>query len=192
MGPLSWRKLHGVLLDLDEQTAAPSTGSRGAEVFANTPGPWPEEDPNALVAEVQGYLAEEDLRRVALSGAPELIRDWHRHGVPIGLVTAGNRSWAEYVVEEILGVRECFAVLVAREDVPEGKPDRAPFAVGCRALHVSPREAAAVADSVAGVTAAVAAGVGLVVGVATSVDGARLREVGAHRLAASFDELAAR
>ncbi len=191
MGPLSWRKLHGVLLDLDEQTAVPSTGSRGAEVFANTSGRWPQEDPNALVAEVQSHLAERD-RLVAISGAPELIRDWHRHGVPVGLVTAGNRSWAEYVVEEILGVRECFVALVAREDVPEGKPDRAPFAVGCRALNVSPPKAAAVADSVTGVAAAAEAGVGLVVGLATLVDGARLREVGAHRVAASFDELAAR
>lgn len=192
MAPLSWRKLHGVLLDLDEQTATPTTGRRGAEVFTNTPGPWPEEDPNAVVAEVLGHLAEEDARPATISAVPELIRDWHRRGVPLALVTAGNRSWAEYVVEEILGVRECFAALVAWEDVAESKPGPAPFAAGCRALNVAAPDATAIADSVDGVTAATAAGVGLVVGVSVRVDGARLRDAGAHRLVSSVGDLAVR
>lgn len=191
MGPLNWRRLHGVLLDLDEQLSVPPAGRRGAEVFANTPGPWPEEDPNALVAEVLGHLPEEGARPATVSGAPELIRNWHRHGVPLGLVTAANRAWAEYVVEEVLGVRECFSVLVAWEDVPESKPGPAPFALGCRSLNVAAGDATAIADSVAGVTAAAAAGVGLVVGLPTTVDGALLRDAGAHRLVASFGELAA-
>lgn len=191
MGPLSWRKLHGVLLDLDELTGVPPTRRRGAEAFTNTPGPWPDEDPNALAAEVLGHLARDEARPAEVAGAPEMIRAWHRRGVPLALVTAGDRVWAEYVVEEILGVRECFSALVAWEDVPESKPSRAPFTAGCRALHVAPREATAIVDSVAGATAATAADVGLVVGLTTAVDGDLLSDAGAHRLAASFGELSA-
>ncbi|HLT09367.1 MAG TPA: HAD family phosphatase [Micromonosporaceae bacterium] len=217
MGPLSRKHLRGVLLDLDgtlldseptHRAAFESmftgrnwdvdpdvytlfTGRRARDVFTSTPGPWAGEDPDALVAEVLDHLAESEVPPEPVDGAPALIRDWHARGVPIALVTSATRLWAEYAVEEILGVRECFSALVTWEDVTHGKPHPAPFIAGCRALHVDPAEATAVEDSVAGVTAAVAAGIGRVVAVTATTDHQQLRAAGAHQVVDSLDELSA-
>lgn len=217
MGPLGRKHLRGVLLDLDgtlldsepmHRAAFASmftgrswhvdpdvyslfTGRRARDVFASTPGPWAGEDPDALVAEVLGYLAESQVEPKPIDGAADLIRDWHARGVPLALVTSATRLWAEYAVEEILGVRECFSALVTWEDVTHGKPHPAPFTAGCRALHVDPAEATAVEDSVAGVTAAAAAGVGRVVAITATTDEQHLRAAGAHHVVDALDELAA-
>jgi mannitol-1-/sugar-/sorbitol-6-phosphatase len=216
MGPLGRKHLRGLLLDLDgtlldsepmHRAAFESmfsgrswhvepdvyslfTGRRARDVFASTPGPWTDEDPDALVAEVLGHLAESDVPPEPVEGAPDLIRDWHARGVPLALVTSATRLWAEYAVEEILGVRECFSALVTWEDVAHGKPHPAPFTAGCRAIHVDPGDATAVEDSVAGVAAAVAAGVGRVIGITVTTDEHRLRAAGAHQVIDSLDELA--
>ncbi len=177
--------------DLSPDVYSLFVGRRGADVFASTPGPWAGEDPDVLVAEVIGYLAESDVSPLPVDGAGELIRGWHARGIPLALVTSATRVWAEYAVEEVLGVRECFDVLVTWEDVTHGKPHPAPFQAASRALHVAPERATAVEDSVAGVKSAVAAGVGCVVAVTTTTDRGQLREAGAHRVVDSLTELAA-
>lgn len=217
MGPLGRKHLRGVLLDLDgtlldsepmHRAAFESmfsgrswdvdpdvyslfTGRRASDVFASTPGPWTGEDPDALVAEVLSYLAESEVPPEPIDGAPTLIRDWHARGVPLALVTSAMRPWAEYAVEEILGVRECFSALVTWEDVTHGKPHPAPFTAGCRALHVAPTAATAVEDSIAGVSAAAAAGIGRVIAITATTDEQQLRAAGAHQVIDSLDELAA-
>lgn len=215
MGPLGRGRPAGILLDLDgtlidsepvhraayrtffaergwhvdNETYRHFVGRRGSDVFATTPGPWTGEDPDALVAEVLGYLAESDASPVPIPGAAEFVRGWHAREVPIALVTSATRAWAEYAVEELLAVRECFTALVTWEDVTHGKPHPAPFAAGCLALHVEPARAVAIEDSVAGVTAAAAAGVGRVVGVMTTTGAGPLRAAGAHHVISSFAEL---
>jgi mannitol-1-/sugar-/sorbitol-6-phosphatase len=215
MGPLGSRRPAAVLLDLDgtlidsepihsaayrsffasrgwevdQDTYAKFVGRRGSDVFASLPGPWASEDPDALVAEVLGHLAEADADPVPIEGAAEFVRAWHARDVPLALVTSADRSWAEYAVEEILGVRECFSALVTWTDVVHGKPDPAPYAAGCRALHTEPAEALAVEDSVAGVTSAVRAGVGRVVGLSTTTEADLLRGAGAHQVTPRLADL---
>jgi sugar-phosphatase len=216
MGPLGRRHLDGVLLDLDgtlldseplhraafktlfdnrgwdvsADTYALFVGRRGADVFASTPGPWVGEDPDALVAEVIGYLSASDASPLPVEGAADLIRNWHAHGIPLALVTSATRVWAEYAVEEVLGVRHCFSALVAWEDVLHGKPHPAPYETACRALHLDPSGVTAVEDSVAGVASALAARVGRVVAITATTDGALLREAGAHLVVDSLRQLA--
>lgn len=195
MGPLGRKHLNGVLLDLDgtlldsdpDQAAA---GRQGAGALASTASPWAAGDPDSLMAEVLGRLAGADATPEAVRKAPGLIRAWHARGVPIALVTSATRVWAEFAVEEVLGVRECLTALISREDVARGKPDAAPYAAGCRALHIPPGEATAVQDSIAAVSGAVAAAVGMVVGVAAIADAESLRAAGAHRVVPSLDVLA--
>jgi beta-phosphoglucomutase-like phosphatase (HAD superfamily) len=76
--------------------------------------------------------------------------------------------------------------------VTHGKPDPAPFRTACQALHIQPATAVAIEDSVAGVTAAVAAGVGRVIAVTTTSDARLLRAAGAHQVADSLSELISR
>lgn len=176
--------------EVNPDTYALFVGRRGTDVFASTPGPWAGEDPDALVAEVIGYLAESEAPPVPVEGAADLIRNWHARGVPLALVTSATRVWAEYAVEEVLGVRQCFSALVTWEDVTHGKPHPAPYQAACRTLHVDPAGVTAVEDSVAGVASAVAAGVGRVVGVTVTTDRALLRDAGAHQVVDSLSDLA--
>lgn len=178
--------------EVDPETYTHFVGRRGADVFATLPGPWTGEDPDALVAEVLGHLAGSDVIPEPAPGATELIRGLHARKVPIALVTSATRAWAEYAVEELLGVRECFTAMITWEDVAHGKPDPAPFLVACQALRLAPAKAVAIEDSVAGVTAAVAAGVGRVVAVTTTTDASLLKGAGAHQLVASLTELSDR
>ncbi|HEX6576767.1 MAG TPA: HAD family phosphatase [Jiangellaceae bacterium] len=177
---------------VDPGTYAHFVGRRGSDVFATMPGPWAGEDPDALVAEVLGKLAESNAAPVPIEGATELIRSYHAHRVPIALVTSATRAWAEYAVEEVLGARECFSALITWEDVTHGKPDPAPFRTACQALHIQPEKAVAIEDSIAGVTAAVAAGVGRVVAVTTTTNAHLLRDAGAHQVAGSLSDLISR
>lgn len=173
--------------EVDPETRRHFMGRRGSDVFATLPGPWAGEDPDALVAEVIALVEPE--RAEPMPGATELVRSLHARGTPVALVTSANRAWAEYAVEEILGVRECFTALVTWEDVTDGKPHPAPFLAGAAACHVAPAAACAVEDSVPGVQSARAAGVGRVVGVTTTVTASTLTEAGAHRVVESVRDL---
>ncbi|MGH9251193.1 MAG: HAD family hydrolase [Acidimicrobiales bacterium] len=174
---------------VDSGTYAHFVGRRGSDVFATLPGPWADEDPDALVAEVLGQLARSDVAPEPAPGATELIQGLHARNVPLALVTSATRAWAEYTVEEVLGVRECFDALITWEDVVSGKPAPDPFLAACQALHVKPAAATAIEDSVAGVTAAVAARVGRVVAVTTTTEARLLRDAGAHQVVGSLEEL---
>jgi sugar-phosphatase len=175
--------------EVDADTYTHFVGRRGSDVFASLPGPWASEDPDALVAEVLAHLEQTDIPPVPVEGAAEFIQAWHSRNVPLALVTSATRAWAEYAVEELLGVRDCFTALVTSEDVVEGKPHPASYQAGCLAVHAEPAHAVAIEDSVAGVTAAVAAGVGRVVALTTTTDGQPLRAAGAHHVAATLTEL---
>lgn len=175
--------------DVDPELRRHFIGRRGSDVFATMPGPWAGEDPDALVAEVISHLDHEADPPEPIPGASNYIRGVHAKGVPIALVTSATRTWAEYAVGEILGVRECFAALVTWEDVTAGKPDPAPYRAGAQALHVDPAQAMAVEDTDAGVRSALAAGIGRVVGVTTTIDAAALQQAGAHRVVTSIGEL---
>jgi mannitol-1-/sugar-/sorbitol-6-phosphatase len=172
-----------------DDTYAHFVGRRGADVFGTLPGPWTGEDPEALVAEVFEHLAHVEEAPAEARGARLLVRSAHARGIPLALVTSATREWAEHALAELLGLREHFDVVVTWEDVPEGKPHPEPYELGCRRLGIAPSRTAAVEDSVAGVRSAVAAGVGTVVGVATTTAGALLLEAGAHHVVAHLEEL---
>jgi sugar-phosphatase len=55
--------------------------------------------------------------------------------------------------------------LITAADVEHGKPDPAPYLVGAERLGLDPSDCVVFEDAAAGVEAAIAAGVGLVVGV---------------------------
>ena len=73
-------------------------------------------------------------------------------------------------------------LVVTGDDVVDGKPDPTGFRLACERLGVDPAAAMAVEDSPAGVRAAVDAGVGHVVAVTTTHEGAKLTAAGAGRV----------
>jgi sugar-phosphatase len=115
-----------------------------------------------------------------VAGAIDLVRAAARAGVPVAIVTSAGPDWVSRSAGDGLGLLDLVDVVVTADDVVDGKPDPTGFRLACERLGVDPADAVAAEDSVAGVSAAVAAGVGHVVGVTTSRPAQELRDAGAH------------
>ncbi len=114
---------------------------------------------------------------------------------PIAIVSGALRAEIELALD-IMGVRSCVPVVVAAEDVQVCKPDPEGYvqAVGrLRSLGhpVEAGRAIAIEDSVAGIEAALAAGL-RVWAVAHTYDRAQLEDAGAHEVHASIADIARR
>jgi sugar-phosphatase len=162
----------------DVADLSPFTGRRAQDVFATTPGPWSDGDPQELAAAVVACTPHDAVPE-AMAGARRLVEAAVAADVPVAVVTSAAPPWAERALDEALGIRDQVDVLVTALDVVDGKPHPAGFALACERLDVSASRCVAVEDSPAGVEAALAAGVAEVYGVATTHSAAALREAGA-------------
>ena len=163
----------------DDELASLFTGRRADDVFRTVDGPWRGEDPDALLAEV---FALGPMRRLPepVAGAVEAIAWARAAGIPLALVTSAGTRWVGRVLGPFGGV-DAFDATVTREDIANGKPDPACYALACERLGVDPGAALASEDAPDGVRSAVAAGVGTVVGVTTSFTAQQLSDAGATR-----------
>lgn len=175
--------------DLEPEVLREFAGRRGAEVFAQLPGPWADEDTTMLVEGVLSHLDHDAHPLRPLPGAAELVRRLDAAGIAVALVTSAGRVWAEHAVGGVLGVRDHFAALITAETTATGKPDPGPYLAGADALGVAPADAVALEDTVPGLRSALDAGVGLVIGVSTGATPATLLDGGAHRVVAGPAEL---
>lgn len=93
-------------------------------------------------------------------GARALLGECDRLGVPAALVTASWRSLVDAMHEGIVADlgREPFAVIVAGDDVVNGKPHPEPYESAARLLGVGVAACLAVEDSPTGIRSAVTAG----------------------------------
>ncbi|HZM74961.1 MAG TPA: HAD family phosphatase [Candidatus Limnocylindrales bacterium] len=91
-------------------------------------------------------------------GAWELIREATRRGLRIAVVSSSSRDWVGGHLTR-LGIVDEFAVIVCGQDVSLPKPAPDGYNIVLEKLGLDPAEAVALEDSLAGVTAARAAGV---------------------------------
>ena len=155
------------------------TGRRGADVFPTVPGPWLDHDPVALALEVTS-LVPRDVTPEEVPGAIDLVRTAASLGVRVAIVTSASPPWVQTALGDGLDVLDLVELVVTAHDVVDGKPHPAGFLLACERLGTDPRDTWAAEDSVAGITAAAAAGVGTVIGVTTSATAEQLADAGAH------------
>lgn len=89
-------------------------------------------------------------------GARQLVNAVRAAGLWTGLVTSTDRFLVEVAMSAV--DRRRFDVLVCGDDVATSKPSPEPYLRAAAALALAPAECAAVEDSLAGVTSALAAG----------------------------------
>jgi len=142
-------------------------------------------------AKTQLVLKEFQTSVQTLSGAVELIRQAAGGGTPMAICSGSLRQEIELAAETV-GVRDCFQVIVAAEDVHRGKPDPEGYRMALLQLSryapsgPEPGRTVVIEDSPAGIQAAVALGI-KVLGVSTSYPASEL--TGADRIVASLDEV---
>ena len=104
----------------------------------------------------EGMLGRVRAGRVLVRpGARELLAEVAGAGLPHGLVTSSQRSFAEAVLAST-GIT--FPVTVCAEDVAVTKPDPEPYLLGAKLLRADPARCVALEDSPNGVASATAAG----------------------------------
>ncbi|MCQ0008726.1 HAD-IA family hydrolase [Actinomadura madurae] len=101
----------------------------------------------------------------------DLVRSLADAGVPLAVVTSGQRPYAEGLLAE-LGIRDLLDIVVTAGDVVTGKPHPEGYLAAARDLDVPPQETIGFEDAPAGVAAVKAAGM-TCVGVITTQPGGR-------------------
>jgi HAD superfamily hydrolase (TIGR01509 family) len=116
--------------------------------------------------------------------------------LPRAIASSSSTEWIERHLDH-LGIRDVFGdkIFSGREHVEHGKPSPDLYLHAAKALGVDIARAAIIEDSPVGATGAVASGghvIGFVGGSHCGPDHAeRLRAIGVHDIATSFDEVAA-
>lgn len=93
----------------------------------------------------------------ALPGVSELLRGLKDAGFRLAVGSSTPRANVHLVLDE-LKLRELFEAIVAGEDVTRGKPDPQVFLLGAERLAIPPERCVVVEDAIAGVEAALSAG----------------------------------
>jgi HAD superfamily hydrolase (TIGR01509 family) len=98
-------------------------------------------------------------------GVGELLEDLTQAGMPMGIVTTTSRSNVEALLGAQLGAdwESRFATVVCAREAPLKKPHPQAYLLALEALHLLPHEAVAMEDSPAGIAAAQAAGVPVII-----------------------------
>ena len=149
--------------------------------------------------EFHAARAEEDARAVreglaAVAGAVEFVRTLPDH-LPRAVVSSSRTPWLDAHLRH-LGIRDAFGphLYSGREHVARGKPAPDLYLYGAAQLGVPVDKCVILEDSPVGATGAVASG-GHVIGICAGSHcapghDARLRAIGVHDIAHSFDEVA--
>ncbi len=137
-------------------------------------GTWDAFDPWAgLPDDVQERREEvhEELHRQILSdieaedlrpGVRGVLEEARSAGLRLALATSSDRAWVTRWLRQH-NLLDFFEVMSTRDDVARVKPDPELYALAARRLNLPPTACLAIEDSFNGASAAVAAGVGVVV-----------------------------
>ena len=155
------------------------TGRRAEDVLPTLEGPWQGDDPEEVARAVTAFVPR-DVPPAEVPGASLLVRRAAEQGVRVAVVTSAGPLWLAQALGGGLGLLGLVDVVVTADDVVDGKPHPAGYLLACERLGLDPVDTLAVEDSMAGVAAAAAAGVGHVVGITTSRPAAELVDAGAH------------
>lgn len=112
----------------------------------------------ALHTRILADIAEQDLR----PGVRGVLEDVGRAGLRLALATSSDRTWVTRWLRQH-GLAELFEVLATRDDVRRVKPDPELYLLAAARLGLRPDQCLAVEDSLNGATAALAAGLRVVV-----------------------------
>ncbi|MEO3822199.1 HAD family phosphatase [Actinomadura sp. B10D3] len=182
-----WSRLfeaHGV--PHDEALIASFAGRRGQEVLEDLAHLFPGRTVEALFAQALSYGSVPGLPpAVPVPGAVDLVRSLADAGVPLAVVTSGQRDYAEGLLAG-LGIRDLLDIVVTAGDVVTGKPHPEGYLAAARDLDVPPQETIGFEDAPAGVAAVKAAGM-TCVGVITTQPAGALAD--ADHVVADFKEV---
>jgi beta-phosphoglucomutase len=153
---LAWQKLfgdYGKTLSFDDYI--PLLGIRSFYVASKFLPLKNEEDLNDALAKKLVYFREvvEENGINSIPHVDEFIKKLKEHKIPLALATSSRRAKMKMVMEEV-GLLSFFDVIVAGEDVTNGKPSPEIFLKAASMLNVAPGNCVVFEDAANGVKAA--------------------------------------
>src|ERR687895_1894591 len=97
-----------------------------------------------------------------IEGAKELVEDLRYCNCLKALVSGASKKEIEAILDENLGPKS-FDVVIAGDDIEEGKPHPSPFQTALQRMNLKPSEAIVVENATLGVDAAIIAGIEYIV-----------------------------
>jgi HAD superfamily hydrolase (TIGR01509 family) len=116
---------------------------------------------------IEAAIVDGMIRRYATEGPPridgaaETVRRIASTGVPVAVASSSHRAVIDTALDG-LGIHDAFRVVVSSDEVVHGKPAPDVFLEAARRLAVDPARTLVVEDSLNGIRAAKAAGMGAV------------------------------
>ena len=150
----------GVGLELTDADCERTMGMRTDEVVAHWydlspwPGPTPNEVETRITVRMQQLIAE---RAEPLPGLDHALETARAAGLVIGLASSSCPQLIDAVLSK-LGLEHAFSAVCSAIEEPLGKPHPGVFLTTARRLGVEPAGCVVIEDSLAGVQAALAAG----------------------------------
>ena len=124
--------------------------------------PWPDADLGQTAARVMDRVRELiEQRGEALPGVEQTLDALRSSGWRLGLASSSSPELIDAAIRR-LGLVGTFEVLCSAVDEERGKPDPAVYLTAARRMSVDPDSCVAFEDSIAGVEAALAAGMRVV------------------------------
>jgi HAD superfamily hydrolase (TIGR01509 family) len=109
------------------------------------------------VVERKEHYYREMIPQVAPKADVVHVARQHHGRIPLAVASGGHRDLVERTLVA-LGIRECFAAVIAAEDYERGKPAPDPFLTAAARLGVAPEHCLVFEDTRSGAEAARAAG----------------------------------
>jgi beta-phosphoglucomutase len=98
----------------------------------------------------------------AIEGAKELIEDLRNCNCLKAVVSGAARKEIEAILDKNIGSKN-FDLIIAGDEIEEGKPDPSPFQIALERMNLQPSEAIVVENSPLGVEAVIRAGIRYVI-----------------------------
>jgi len=172
---------------MSQQQFLDTFGWHNLDIFPYVYGhPLPSEEVSRLAERKEEIFRDMIRGRVpAMPGVAELVPALRAAGFHLGIGSSTPRANVELVLSE-LGLTDSFEAIAAGEDVTRGKPDPQVFLVAAERLGIRPERCVVVEDAVAGVEAALRAGMKAL---AVTTNHSREALSAAHRVLESLEEV---
>jgi sugar-phosphatase len=125
-------------------------------------------------------------RLTPMPGSVELIRKVRSLGWYVAVVSRSRRLRLHGTLE-LMRIPTHFDLILGSEDAVDLHTDRKDYGRAASILGIDPADCVVIEDSATGVADALAAGIGRVIGLTTSLDAAVLVEAGAHQVVDHLD-----
>ncbi|MCM1413169.1 MAG: HAD family hydrolase [Bacteroides sp.] len=158
-----WREIDRIYPTGVENFAIAIKGTTLEEIMLHFPDPTEQED---IISRIDRFQSE--MVYHLFDGVEAFLKDLHRHGIPMALVTSSDERKMSRLFSQIPWLKEMFVKVIDAQCVTHSKPHPEGYLKAAEAIGLDARRCFVFEDSLQGIRAGKAAGA-RVIGIATTL-----------------------